>query len=136
MGDMRRAFLDAIRAEPDDDASRLIFADWLEENGEGERAEFIRLQIALARGRPVGADAEEARKEVGRLLTIHRREWLRGCEGIEWTVEFRRGFAESMKIAPHVEAAFAARASRLFDLEPVQEITIDAAPGYLETFTA
>lgn len=41
-------FLAAIRAEPEDDAPRLIFADWLDENGEPERAEFVRLQIELA----------------------------------------------------------------------------------------
>lgn len=41
-------FLDAICASPGDDAPRLIFADWLEEHGECERAEFIRIQLELA----------------------------------------------------------------------------------------
>lgn len=39
--------LDAILADPADDGLRLIFADWLEDNGEPARAEFIRAQIAL-----------------------------------------------------------------------------------------
>src|SRR5437868_14865571 len=43
------AFIQAIIADPDDDAPRLIYADWLDEQGESERAEFIRVQIALAR---------------------------------------------------------------------------------------
>jgi len=43
------AFLEAIKEEPDDDGLRLIFADWLEENGQPHRAEFIRTQVALAR---------------------------------------------------------------------------------------
>lgn len=42
----RRSFLRAICAAPDDDTPRLIFADWLEEHGEPERAAFIRDQIA------------------------------------------------------------------------------------------
>lgn len=42
----REAFLAAIRAAPDDDLPRLVFADWLDEQGEGERAEFIRSQCA------------------------------------------------------------------------------------------
>ena len=42
------SFLDAIRAQPEDDAVRLIFADWLEEHGQQARAEFIRLQCRLA----------------------------------------------------------------------------------------
>jgi uncharacterized protein (TIGR02996 family) len=43
------AFLAAIVAEPDDDALRLVAADFLEENGDPSRAAFIRVQIALAR---------------------------------------------------------------------------------------
>ena len=35
------------RTRADDDAPRLIFSDWLEENGEPESAEFIRTQCAL-----------------------------------------------------------------------------------------
>ncbi|MEO2091899.1 MAG: TIGR02996 domain-containing protein [Gemmataceae bacterium] len=43
----RQALLKAILAAPDDDLPRLVFADWLEENGTSDadaaRAEFIRL---------------------------------------------------------------------------------------------
>ena len=35
------AFLRAIIANPDDDGPRLVYADWLEERGECERAEFL-----------------------------------------------------------------------------------------------
>ena len=42
------AFLRAILADPDDDAPRLVFADWLDEHAQSERAEFIRVQCALA----------------------------------------------------------------------------------------
>lgn len=38
------AFLRDVIEHPDDDAVRLIYADWLEERG-GLRGEFIRLQI-------------------------------------------------------------------------------------------
>lgn len=41
------AFLAKIIANRGDDAPRLVYADWLEEHGHGERAEFIRLQCAL-----------------------------------------------------------------------------------------
>jgi uncharacterized protein (TIGR02996 family) len=44
----RDAFLAAVLESPDDDTPRLIFADWLEENGDPERAEFIRAQCDLA----------------------------------------------------------------------------------------
>ncbi len=42
-------FLRTIIANPKDDTCRLVFADWLEEQGEQERAEFIRVQCDLAR---------------------------------------------------------------------------------------
>ncbi len=45
----RDALLGAIRAAPDEDTPRLVFADWLDENGEPERAEFVRVQCELAR---------------------------------------------------------------------------------------
>lgn len=41
--------LNAIIANPDDDAPRLIYADWLDEQGDDERAEFIRASIELAK---------------------------------------------------------------------------------------
>ena len=39
------AFLQAIIENPDDDAPRLLYADWLEERGD-PRGEFIRVQCA------------------------------------------------------------------------------------------
>ena len=41
------AFLHDILAHPDDDAPRLIYADWLDEHND-PRGEFIRTQCALA----------------------------------------------------------------------------------------
>lgn len=53
-------FLDAIRADVEDDTARLVFADWLQENGDEARAEFIRIQIELFR---TGAPADRGRQE-------------------------------------------------------------------------
>jgi uncharacterized protein (TIGR02996 family) len=41
--------LRAVCAAPDDDLPRLVAADWLDEHGEAERAEFIRVQVERAR---------------------------------------------------------------------------------------
>ena len=49
---MHAAFLADILEHPDDDTPRLVYADWLEENGDTDdalRAEFIRVQVKLAR---------------------------------------------------------------------------------------
>src|SRR5436190_21672658 len=40
--------LQAILDSPDDDTPRLVYADWLDEQGETLRAEWIRLQCRLA----------------------------------------------------------------------------------------
>jgi uncharacterized protein (TIGR02996 family) len=38
------ALLEAILETPEDDLPRLAYADWLEENGEEARADFLRLR--------------------------------------------------------------------------------------------
>lgn len=43
-----RAFLREIANDPENPAARLVYADWLEEHGECDRAEFLRLEIELA----------------------------------------------------------------------------------------
>jgi uncharacterized protein (TIGR02996 family) len=43
------ALLRAILTNPEEDMPRLVLADWLEENGCPERAEFVRVQVELAR---------------------------------------------------------------------------------------
>jgi uncharacterized protein (TIGR02996 family) len=42
------AFLQSICEAAGDDGPRLVYADWLEDNGQPQRAEFIRLQCRLA----------------------------------------------------------------------------------------
>jgi len=50
-------FLRAICTDPEDDTVRLVFADWLDENGDPERAEFIRLQVRRAQLKASGVEA-------------------------------------------------------------------------------
>jgi uncharacterized protein (TIGR02996 family) len=70
------AFLQAIREAPHDDTPRLIYADWLEEHGQSDRAEFIRVQCRLARmpNAMVEQAAWTARAE--ELLRRHWEEWV------------------------------------------------------------
>lgn len=44
------ALLRTIAARPNDLTARLVYADWIQEHGEGAFAEFIRLQIGLSSG--------------------------------------------------------------------------------------
>jgi uncharacterized protein (TIGR02996 family) len=69
------AFLAAIRATPDDNTLRLAYADWLEEHGDMECSELIRVCEAM-RGVPVFSD------EYWRLKT--RRNELRPTCPADW----------------------------------------------------
>lgn len=66
----RDQLIAAIIAQPDDDTVRLAYADWCDENGESERAEFVRVQVAL--------DAI-ARKQIA--LLNDETDWRR-CTGV------------------------------------------------------
>jgi uncharacterized protein (TIGR02996 family) len=61
------AFRRDIIENPDDDTPRLVYADWLDEHGQPERAEFIRVQCELARmpaGDPRRAELEAREREL------------------------------------------------------------------------
>jgi uncharacterized protein (TIGR02996 family) len=89
------AFLQAIIANPDDDAPRLIYADWLDEHGQSERAEFIRAQIELAR--PPAPRTRTRRRELERrvkaLWKRHGADWARERGGgSDRLPDWERGF--------------------------------------------
>ena len=71
----RDALLRSILERPDDDVRRLVMADWLEENGESERAEFIRVQLEIA----------------STPLTVERRKLLSKYEWEDMRPEVQRG---------------------------------------------
>lgn len=70
------AFIRAILADPGDQATRLVYADWLEENGDQQRAEFLRLDAVLAEKEAKQDDRAEQRERVrtarmrGRLMRL------------------------------------------------------------------
>lgn len=71
----RTALLAAILAEPWDDFHRLAYADWLEEAGDGARAEFIRVQLRLE-----VADRVSARRRYDNATPAERRGYRRERE--------------------------------------------------------
>jgi uncharacterized protein (TIGR02996 family) len=96
------ALLRAIRESPDEDTPRLIYADYLDEEGAASRAEFIRLQVARARlpeYDPARAALEDREHE---LLGAHECAWLGvepDADGLtEW--EWDRGFVHEVAANP------------------------------------
>jgi uncharacterized protein (TIGR02996 family) len=60
------AFLRAVIEAPDDDTPRLVYADWLDDHGDPDRADFIRVQCALDKmpaGDPRRPALEQREKE-------------------------------------------------------------------------
>lgn len=73
-----QALLAGVIAEPASDAARLVYSDWLEEHGEAERAEFIRLQIELV-SHPAHHTADSGcplRRRERELLSKHWHVWI------------------------------------------------------------
>jgi uncharacterized protein (TIGR02996 family) len=123
---------------PDDDAVRLVYADWLEEHG-GEadraRAEFIRVQIekeGLEAGDPRAAALTGRARELEKRF---RKEWLAGLESDQsYMAIFRRGFVDSWQ-CPSAQAFLCAEGS-LFDREPVTSVFLPCGPGNVAALSA
>ena len=72
-----------------DDACRLVYADWIEEQGQAKRAQFIRRQVALERRAtaPTIAERMDIAGECGGALAE-----LQNMEDDGWTAEELAGF--------------------------------------------
>src|SRR5262245_26012394 len=110
------SFLEDIVANVDDDTPRLVYADWLVEQGQDDRAELIRVQVERARLPAWDAAQVRLRLREQELVKQHGERWLKempAIKGVRWE-GFRRGIVaevsfvsfEAMRAnAPAVRAA-------------------------------
>jgi uncharacterized protein (TIGR02996 family) len=107
--------LAAVIADAEDDAPRLVYADWLDDHGDPHRAEFIRVQCGLAAGSPADPDYADLLERKAEVLP---RMWGRRLgpsapEGISFhdnpyeerddsTARYHRGFP-SFASEPHFD---------------------------------
>jgi uncharacterized protein (TIGR02996 family) len=130
------AFLQTILESPDDDAPRLVFADWLEERGD-PRGEFIRIQCQLAQLAEDDFRCPELEARERALLHAHRDEWERPLRQVlgqtpgRWW--FRRGFIEEMTADA---GAFLAHAETVFRLAPLRHVCLSDAADHLPGLAA
>lgn len=115
------AFLDAIASEPDDLAHRLVYADYLEEHGDPDRAEFIRLQIEREGLHPAEPRRRQCLAREAELLARHETAW--SAEVRPWVKRwrFRRGFVEEVTLDAE---ALLAHGERLFRLAPLTRLRL------------
>jgi len=102
---LEESFLRSIREEPAELAHRLIYADWLDEDGDEaghDRAEFIRVQCRLADAAldPASDEAGRLRQREEALWKKHRVRWIAELPQAlrRRTVVFHRGFLEEMAL--------------------------------------
>ncbi len=127
-------FLQRIRAFPDDDGPRLVFADWLEEQGGTAlaRAAFIRVQLALAAMAETDAARPELEAAERVLRDAHGAEWTAPFRGVSF-LDFRRGFVDTVRIGA---VPFLRHAHELFAASPVRHLDLMDAGPHLGAITA
>jgi uncharacterized protein (TIGR02996 family) len=128
------ALLRAIEAEPQDDAPRLVYADWLEEQG-GEaataRAEFIRVQCRLAR--LDGCNPLIDRPRATKLLRRFGPAW-QSEHGVKLhSCNYQRGFVEPLALGA---ALFAQRAESLANVTPLHHVRLHKTPLAVDALAA
>src|SRR5262245_43696023 len=117
------AFLNTIRMVPDDDTARLVYADFLDEQGspaDSARAEFIRVQIELARLPETDPKRPALEDRENELLRAHEAAWIGELPKSITGWAFERGFLTELSgEAP----AFALDAVRdAFDRHPITRL--------------
>ncbi len=118
---LHESFLQPIIEAPDDDSPRLIYADWLEENGDLARAEFIRVQCRLAAADENAPERRELRWREYELLADHGGKWAGPLVGRVRRWRFRRGFVEQVKLEA---GQFLKEARWLLDFAPIRELEV------------
>jgi uncharacterized protein (TIGR02996 family) len=98
---------EALRAEiaehPEEDAPRLVYADWLMDQEDPlprARGEFIRAQCELARSGERGPLRKELKARCRELLREHGRTWAGEVHGLARSYAFERGFLERVVLDP------------------------------------
>jgi len=139
MVNRRQELLADVHASTDDHA-RLVFADFLEDEGDHDRALLIRRQCELAALPAWDRRATEARWEVERLLAEHGDAWraaLPELAGVTW-LEFERGFITTAQVETpaalyeHAEAIRIANpAITTIAIAKFAEVEAPAPPGNL-----
>ena len=115
--------LAAIAADPDADAPRLALAEWWEANGERDRAEYLRLILALEAAPPgVLASQPEMKRRYEELTNLQKTLWsdeLPQASGLYWLWE--RGLPQHLSVSEW--DTFEEHAERIFAQAPLSRVT-------------
>ena len=127
-----KALLAAIRAEPDNDAPRLVYADWLDDHANHDRAEFIRLECEIhALLTPEGDAPDEWEQprfrsledRAGELWNANTGRWFPGLTTSTQEVETSRGFPQHITLSAR---RFIEHGDKIFAVAPtIEDVLLD-----------
>lgn len=120
-------FLAEIVANPRDLTPRLIYADWLEENGD-PRGEFIRIQCELAEPSDDYDRRERLDNRQDELRRMYERDWTAPIRDKVTGWSFRCGFVESVEVTAE---DFLKHEDQITGFAPIRRLTLLRAEGQL-----
>ena len=136
------ALLAAICANPRDDTPPLVFADWLEENGQAERAAFIRTDIAMSHRDEWDSERlkweencdERFANDRGRSGSLPKSLFPPLLGSLEWLngPATRRGFPRGISVAHH-RTLFGVAAD-VFAMCPIETVSFWDVPRVPDKF--
>ena len=107
-----------ILAHPDDDQARLVYADFLTQNGD-PRGELITVQLSLPDAK--GARKSQLAAREKELIKKHGRTWAKEAMQDAKEHEIRRGFVALVKMTG---TTWGTKGARLFACDPIEELLI------------
>src|SRR5436305_698754 len=116
------ALLAAVLEAPDDDAPRLVYADWLDEHGDPGRGEYIRDQVERTRLPEDGPRWKALKARGVELLGAHREAWRKELPA--WAgsyCDYERGFPAAARLTAR---EFLKKAAGLFRRAPIRRVEL------------
>ncbi len=119
------SFLAEVIADPDNDIPRLIYADWLEEQG-SPRGEFIRVQCELNQISDLDPRWLDLQFRSNELLEKHGEQWAKEIGQDVRKCVYTRGFIETITI---LARTLQKDGNKLFQSFPVRWIRLNYLKG-------
>jgi uncharacterized protein (TIGR02996 family) len=114
-----RDFFDAIRGAANSDGPQLIFADWLDEHGKFDRADFIRIQCALALLSEDDPRRNDLRERERQLAEANEARWTADLRPLVTDCAFHLGVLDSVSVDAR---QFLTNGPAIFDLAPIRKV--------------
>jgi len=117
----RESLVAAVADRPGDAATRLVFADWLDDHGEADRAAFVRAAHAAEKARPGSRRRADLLDRADDLLARHEADWLGDWRDrlVDW--DFRLGFLDRVRLTA---TTFLRHGGEIFRREPVRRVEL------------